>query len=182
MSLFRQKFLKSSIDTLNKQKYLAENTFLQLNDEDFYTKFNLDDNSIAMIMKHMAGNMLSRWTNFKTEDGEKEWRNRDTEFADDLRTKAELMDYWNKGWSCCLEALNSVTEEELDTSITIRGESCLIIEAIVRQLCHYSHHIGQIVFIGKSIKNKDWKTLSIAKGQSKAFNANPQKYWEDQNK
>ena len=114
--------------------------------------------------------MLSRWTNFLTEDGEKPWRNRDEEFTNTFKTKTEVLDYWEKGWACLFEALNQINEENLNSTIYIRNEPHSLIDAVFRQLAHYPYHIGQIVFIAKMLKNEDWKTLSIARNKSEDFN------------
>lgn len=153
-------------------KDLGDKTFAQLSDADFFWQYNVESNPIAIIVKHTAGNMLSRWTNFLTEDGEKEWRNRDAEFENDFKTKQEVLDYWEKGWKCLFEALNQVNDENINQIILIRGEKHSVLDALLRQLAHYPYHIGQIIYIAKMLKNEDWKTLSIAKNQSENFNKN----------
>lgn len=163
-------FLKSAITRLSYHKELGDKTFAQLNDADFHFKPNEASNSIAIIIQHVAGNMLSRWTDFLTTDGEKEWRNRDTEFEEQHLTKQQLVDFWQKGWDCCLGSLQSLTEEDLLKTIYIRSEGLLVIDAINRQLAHYPYHVGQIIYIAKIIKNSDWQNLSIAKGSSDIFN------------
>ncbi|MCF2875105.1 MULTISPECIES: DUF1572 family protein [unclassified Tenacibaculum] len=152
-------------------KSLGDKTFIQLTEEQFFWLPNADDNSIAIIVKHIAGNMLSRWTNFLTEDGEKEWRNRDDEFINSFTTKEEVIAYWENGWQCLFKALNSITEENSNTIVYIRNQGHTITEAINRQLCHYSYHVGQIVFLGRLLLGKNWKSLSIAKNASKDYNA-----------
>ena len=151
-------------------KSLGEKTFDQLDDFDIQWKFNDESNNIAIIVKHIVGNMLSRWTNFTTEDGEKKWRNRDNEFEDSFTSKNKMLQAWSDGWQCLFKAINELEENDLTKIIYIRNEGHTVIEAINRQLCHYSYHIGQIVVIGKMAKNADWQTLSIAKNASKAFN------------
>lgn len=163
-------FLESAIKQFEYYKILGEKTFDQLNEEDFFWKYNSESNNIATIIKHLAGNMLSRWTDFLSTDGEKEWRNREEEFEDTIYSKQELMNMWQKGWSCLLEALQSLKEEDLKKEIFIRNQGHLVMEAINRQLAHYPYHIGQIVFIGKLLKNEDWKSLSIPKGNSGIYN------------
>jgi hypothetical protein len=163
-------FLESSIKRLGYYKELGEKTFDQLNDEDFHFKPDAESNSIAIIIQHMAGNMLSRWTGFLTSDGEKGWRNRDIEFEDQKLTKQQLIDYWQKGWQSCLDALDSLTENDLAKTIFIRSEGLSVIDAINRQLAHYPYHIGQIIYVAKMIKDQDWQNLSIPKGQSQQFN------------
>lgn len=151
-------------------KELGDKSFAQLTDEQLFWQYNEESNSIAIIVKHLAGNMLSRWTNFLTEDGEKEWRNRDVEFVNTFKTKSEVLDYWEKGWNCLFTALAQITDENITSTIYIRGEAHTIFDAVLRQISHYPYHIGQIVYIGKMIKNTDWKTLSIARNKSADFN------------
>lgn len=164
----------SYLSSIKKQfeyyKSLGEKTFHQLSIEEVKQEFVEDSNSISIIVKHIVGNMLSRWTNFLTEDGEKEWRHRDDEFKDTYQTKEELLDYWNKGWICLFDAITPLTEEDLEHIIYIRNQGHTVTEAINRQLAHYSYHIGQIVFLGKLLKGKDWVSLSIPKGTSNTYN------------
>jgi Protein of unknown function (DUF1572) len=163
-------FIQSAIKRLSYYKELGDKTFAQLNDADFHFQPNETSNSMAIIIQHTAGNMLSRWTDFLTSDGEKEWRNRDVEFEDQNLTKQELIDFWQKGWDCCLDALNALTEGDMLKTIYIRSEGLLVIDAINRQLAHYPHHVGQIIYLGKIIKNNNWQNLSIPKGDSNQFN------------
>ncbi len=163
-------FLKSTIKRLSYYKELGDKTFEQLSDADFHFQPNEESNSIAIIIQHVAGNMLSRWTDFLTTDGEKEWRNRDVEFEEQQLTKQQLLDLWQKGWDCCFDTLNSLTEEDLLKTIYIRSEGLLAVDAINRQLAHYPYHVGQIIYGAKIIKNKDWQNLSIAKNNSEIFN------------
>lgn len=151
-------------------KELGDKSFAQLTDKQLFWQYNEESNSIAIIVKHLAGNMLSRWTNFLTEDGEKEWRNRDAEFVNTFKTKFEVLDYWEKGWNSLFTALAQITDENITSTIYIRGEAHTILDAVLRQISHYPYHIGQIVYIGKMIKNTDWKTLSIARNKSLEFN------------
>lgn len=164
-------FLESYIKRSNYYKELGDKTFDQLTDADFHVQPNAESNSIAIIIQHLAGNMLSRFTNFLTEDGEKEWRNRDTEFEQQQLTKGQLLKKWNEGWDCFLAAVKSLTEDDLQKTITIRSEPLSVIDALNRQLAHYPYHVGQIVYIGRIIKADQWKTLSIAKGKSGEFNS-----------
>ncbi len=164
-------YLESAIKQFEYYKMLGERTFAQLPDENLFWQYNEESNSIAMIVKHLWGNMLSRWTDFLTTDGEKEWRNRDEEFENDITTRQELLDRWNAGWTCLLDALRSLTPEDLTKEIYIRNQGHSVIEAINRQLAHYPYHIGQIVFIGKMACNEQWSSLSVAKGTSKEYNA-----------
>ena len=164
-------YLESAIKQFEYYKMLGERTFAQLPDEKLFWQYNEESNSIAAIVKHLWGNMLSRWTEFLTTDGEKEWRNRDEEFDNDIATRQELLARWNAGWACLLDALWSLTPEDLTKEIYIRNQGHSVTEAINRQLAHYPYHIGQIVFIGKMACNDQWSSLSVAKGASKEFNA-----------
>lgn len=152
-------------------KSLGDKLFEQLSDEQIFWQYNEESNSIAVIVKHIAGNMLSRWTNFLTEDGEKSWRNRDEEFVNTFKNKQEVLEYWEQGWKCFFNALDQINDENLSSTIYIRGEAHSVIDAVFRQLAHYPYHIGQIVFIAKMIKNEDWETLSIARNKSQEFNS-----------
>jgi Protein of unknown function (DUF1572) len=154
-------YIDSAIKRLTTYKMLGEKTFEQLADKDFHYSPNEESNSIAVIIQHISGNMLSRWTNFLTEDGEKEWRRRDDEFEIHQYSKDQLLELWNKGWTCMYNSLQSLTEDDLMKTITIRNEQMPAIDAINRQLAHYPYHVGQIVYIGKILKNDQWKTLSI---------------------
>ncbi|WP_264529597.1 DUF1572 domain-containing protein [Flavobacterium sp. N502540] len=165
----------SYLESVKKQflyyKMLGEKAIAQLEPEQLFVTLNEDTNSIATIVKHVSGNMLSRWTDFLTSDGEKEWRNRDSEFENDLKSKEEVLLIWNKGWDCLLNALNSLNPEQLSDIIYIRNEGHTVIEAINRQLAHYPYHIGQIVFYAKQLKKGDWDSLSIPKNKSGNYNA-----------
>ena len=163
-------FLESVLKQFEYYKLLGEKTFEQLSQEDLYWKYNEESNSIATIVKHLSGNMLSRWTNLLTTDGEKEWRNRENEFEDSKPTKEELLDIWQKGWTSLFAALTSLTDRDLEKIIFIRNQGHNVIEAINRQLAHYPYHVGQIVFIGKILQNDKWNSLSIPKGDSKKYN------------
>ncbi len=163
-------YLKSVKQQFEYYKTLGEKTFIQLTDEKINWKLNEESNSISTIVKHLSGNMLSRWTDFRTTDGEKEWRKRDEEFEIENLTKKELIEKWNIGWSCLFQAINSLSIDDLGKEIFIRNEKHTITEAINRQLAHYPYHVGQIVFIGKMICDSNWNSLSIPKGNSKEFN------------
>lgn len=163
-------FLQSAIKRLGYYKELADKTFLQLSETDFHFCPNAESNSIAIIIQHMAGNMLSRWTDFLTTDGEKEWRNRDVEFEEQQLSHQQLLEFWEKGWNCCLGALKSLHEEDLLKTIYIRNEGLLAIDAINRQLAHYPYHVGQIIYLAKIIRNENWQSLSIARGSSEKYN------------
>lgn len=169
-----KEYLATAIKRMKYYKDLGEKTFDQLEEKDFHFQPSSESNSIAIIIQHMTGNMLSRWTNFLTEDGEKEWRDRDDEFEIHQYSKQQIIDTWNKGWNCFLQAVESLTENDLTKTVSIRQEQLSVIDAITRQIAHYPYHIGQIVFVGRLIKNKEWKNLSIPKGQSQAYNTGSQ--------
>ena len=164
------------LETTKKQfeyyKLLAEQTFEQLDDEQLFWQFNSESNSIATIVQHLAGNMISRWTDFLTTDGEKPNRNRDLEFLPTLQNRAAILQQWNKGWNCFFDTFNALTNNDLEKEIFIRNMGQTVLEAINRQLAHYPYHVGQIVFIGKMLLNQNWKSLSILKGNSEKYNEN----------
>lgn len=164
--------LKSAIKLFRYYKSLGEKSFEQIPEEKLFWQYNPDSNSIAMIVQHLSGNMLSRWTDFLTSDGEKSWRNRDAEFEVVLSSKAELLGKWNAGWDCFLSALESLTESDLEKIIYIRNEGQTVQDAISRQLAHYPYHIGQIVFAAKMCIENEWKSLSVPKGKSTDYNKN----------
>ena len=161
-------------------KEFGDKSLAQLSEEQIFWQYNEESNSIAIIINHVAGNMRSRWTNFLTEDGEKSWRNRDSEFENNFKTKEEFLEYWEKGWSCLFEALNQITDENINSTIYIRGEAHSVLDAVFRQLAHYPYHIGQIVYIAKMIKNQDWQTLSIARNKSADFNQEMHSKFDEQ--
>ena len=167
---------KSYLFSISKQfkyyKSLGNKTFDQISSEGIHWQHNNDSNSVAIIVKHIVGNMLSRWTNFLTEDGEKSWRNRDQEFIDTYTSKEEMLSAWEKGWQCLFIAIDALTNDDLERIIYIRNQGHTVTEAINRQLAHYSFHIGQIVFLSKMIKDHEWASLSIPKGESKSYNEN----------
>jgi Protein of unknown function (DUF1572) len=163
-------YLSSVAAQFSMYRSLGEKTIAQLQDEMLFWQYNSESNSIATIVKHMAGNMLSRWTDIFNTDGEKEWRNRDAEFLNDLNSRDELMALWNSGWDRLFETLNSLQESDLEKIIYIRNEAHTVMEAINRQLAHYSSHIGQIIYIGKMVCNEEWKSLSIPRNRSDEFN------------
>ncbi len=168
---FPENYFKSARFEFYNYKTLGDKTFAQLDEKNIHWKYSGSDNSVAQIVKHMSGNMLSRWTNFLTEDGEKGWRNRDTEFEHPPQSKTEMLAAWEKGWRCLFDALDAINADNFDTRIKIRTEPHTIVEAINRQLAHYANHVGQIVLLGKMIKGSDWESLSIPKGASEQFNA-----------
>ena len=163
-------YLESIKKHFNQYKSLGDKTLEQLDEKNLFWQYNDTSNSIAIIVQHLWGNMLSRWTNFFTEDGEKEWRERDQEFEKVIKTKEELILKWDAGWECLFAAIDSLTDKDLDRIIYIRKEPLSLIDAVNRQLAHYSYHVGQIVYIGKMQLNDRWISLSIPKGNSKEFN------------
>lgn len=162
------------LESVRKQfvyyKTLGDKTLSILSDNDIHYTYNDASNSIAIIVKHISGNMLSRWTNFLTEDGEKPWRNRDAEFEENYADKAEMLVDWEKGWACLFNALDQINEANFNDLVYIRNQGHTITEAINRQLAHYPYHIGQLVFLGKMLKDTDWVSLSIPKNQSTTYN------------
>ena len=156
-------YLQSAIKRFREYKALGDKTFEQINEEEMHLQPNKESNSIAVIIQHMHGNMLSRWTNFLTEDGEKEWRKRDNEFEVHQFTKQQLTDLWNEGWKLFLEVLESLSPDDLLKTITIRNQPLSVMDAINRQLAHYSYHVGQIVYLGRWVRDSEWKSLSIPK-------------------
>ncbi len=170
MSAIGKDYLDTVIKRLKYYKDLGDKTFAQLEEVDFFYQPNEASNSIAIIIQHLHGNMLSRWTNFLTEDGEKEWRSRDKEFNVQPYTKTELFAMWENGWDCFLTTLGSLKKKDLKKTVYIRQEALTVIDAINRQLAHYPYHVGQIVYLGRIIKNEEWKNLSIPKGESAAYN------------
>ncbi len=163
------------LESIKKQfayyKMLADKAIEQVPEEKLFWQYNTESNSIATIVKHLWGNMLSRWTNFLTTDGEKDWRKRDAEFDNDIRTKDELIAMWNEGWKCLNDAIQPLTTADLEKEIYIRNMGHSVMESINRQLAHYPYHIGQIVFIAKMVCDNKWNSLSIPKGGSALYNA-----------
>lgn len=166
---------KQYLESVQKQflyyKTIADKAMAQLEPEQLSVALNDNTNSIATIIKHLSGNMLSRWTDFLTTDGEKEGRNRDSEFEETIIDKETLLEIWEKGWNCLFEALKSLTPDQLSNVIYIRNEGHTVVEAINRQLAHYPYHIGQIVFYAKLLKKGEWNSLSIPKNKSNDYNA-----------
>ena len=163
-------YISSVKNQFEYYKMLGEKTYDQVTDEQLFWKFNEESNSIATIVKHLSGNMLSRWTDFFTSDGEKEWRKRDEEFENDIQNREDMLKVWNEGWNCLYHVIDHLTADDLEKIIYIRNQGHSVVEAINRQLAHYPYHVGQIVFIGKMVMDEKWKSLSIPKGNSKAFN------------
>lgn len=152
-------------------KELADKTLNQLDEDQLFWQANPECNSVATIIHHISGNMISRWTNFLTEDGEKSWRNRDLEFKNEKVSKDEIIEIWEKGWKILFDALEEVNDDNLNAIVLIRGEKHSVIDALLRQLAHYSYHIGQMVYAAKILKNGEWETLSIARDQSQSYNS-----------
>lgn len=152
-------------------RHLGEGTMAQLSEAELFRDDAAGSNSIAVIVKHLAGNMKSRWTNFLTEDGEKTWRNRDEEFVADFAGRTQLETAWTEGWDVLEGTINGLQPEQLATIVYIRNEGHLVVEALNRQLAHYAYHVGQIVLLGKQLKGAEWRSLSIPKGGSAAYNA-----------
>ncbi len=167
---FTTSYLKDSIAVFRQYKKLAERAMEQVTDEQLFIAIDAEANSIAIIVKHMVGNMRSRWTDFLTTDGEKPNRNRDSEFAEPPATRAALMAEWENGWSCVFSALEPLSDEDLGRTITIRGEAHSVMQAINRQLAHYPLHVGQIVLLAKHFAGDRWQSLSIPRNRSAEFN------------
>lgn len=168
--MIEQQYLDDAHLQFRKLKAQADKAIAQIADEDLFRLIDPDANSIAIIMKHMAGNMRSRWTDFLTSDGEKPTRNRDREFeAEPGDTPARIRDEWDRGWTLVLETVSSLEREDLDRTVTVRGEAHSVIEAINRQLTHYAAHVGQIVLLAKHFAGAGWTTLSIPKGKSREY-------------
>jgi len=176
----KNSYLESLSKELNYYKSLGEKTIEQLSDAEMNWHPNQESNSIATIVKHLSGNMLSRWTNIFNEDGEKSWRNRDQEFINADWDKKTLLSHWDKGWSCFFDSFNQLKSKDLNRIIYIRNQGHTVQEALNRQLAHYSYHIGQLVFLGKEIKNTDWQSLSIPRGNSEEYNTS--KFSKDKSK
>ncbi|MBL0317431.1 MAG: DUF1572 family protein [Flavobacteriales bacterium] len=166
----KAEYIKNIRAMFLQYKTLGEKAMSQVEEKRLFWTFNNESNSIAMIVQHISGNMISRFTNFYEEDGEKPWRNRDREFESILTTRAEMMDAWEKGWKCFLDVVNNLQDLDLERTVYIRNEPHSVMEAINRQIAHYSYHIGQIVFLSKMVAEQDWKSLSIPKNQSREFN------------
>ena len=166
---FSTSYLEDSLSLFRYYKKLAEGAMEQVRDGELFATLDPEMNSIAIIAKHMAGNMGSRWTDFLTSDGEKPNRNRDSEFVEPPRTRAAMMEMWNQGWDVLFHALEPLSDEDLARSVTIRGEPHSVMQAINRQIAHYSYHCGQIVFLAKHWKAGDWKSLSVPRNQSEEF-------------
>jgi uncharacterized damage-inducible protein DinB len=168
---FTTSYLADSLAVFRYYRRLAERAMEQVSDAELQQSLDPEMNSIAITVKHMAGNMRSRWTDFLTADGEKPDRNRDSEFEEPPATRAALMEMWNAGWDRLFGALESLTESDLGKTVTIRGERYSVMQAINRQIAHYAYHCGQIVLLAKHFRGCDWKSLTVPRGQSAAFNS-----------
>ena len=167
-----QHYLEDALHTFRDYKKNAERAFAQTSDEDFFRSIDPESNSIAVIVKHMAGNMLSRWTDFLTTDGEKPDRKRDMEFEMlPNTTKADMLAFWEKGWQCVFAAIEPLTADDLMKIVKIRSQDHSVLQAINRQISHYSNHVGQIVYLAKHFKSGEWQTLSVPRNRSEEFNA-----------
>jgi hypothetical protein len=167
---FTTSYLEDSLAVFRYYKTLAEKAMDQVADEHLFAVLDEEANSIAIIVKHMTGNMRSRWTDFLTTDGEKPDRNRDSEFVDPPATRAALMADWENGWTRVFDTLGSLTEDDLARTVTIRGEAHSVMQAINRQLAHYPHHVGQIVLLAKHFAGDHWQSLSVPRNRSAEFN------------
>ena len=167
---FTTSYVEDSRALFAQYKKLADRAMAQLSDEQLFASLDAEANSIAVIVKHLAGNMLSRWTDFLTSDGEKPTRNRDAEFEDPPATRAALLALWESGWACLFAALEPLSDADLPRTITIRGEAHSVMQAINRQVAHYSQHIGQIILLAKHFAGDRWQTLSVPRKGSGEFN------------
>jgi hypothetical protein len=168
---FTEQYLADAISWFRAYKELGERALVQVSNEELFTKLDNESNSIAVIMKHLTGNMSSRWTDFLTSDGEKPGRNRDLEFVVETETsRDELMASWQSAWAVVFRALEPITEDDFKKTITVRGEQHTVIQAINRQMTHYAYHVGQIVFLAKHFRGSQWKSLSVPRNRSQEFN------------
>lgn len=167
---FSTSYVEDSLSLFRYYKKLADGAMEQVTDAQLFEALDEEMNSVAIVAKHMAGNMRSRWTDFLTSDGEKPNRNRDSEFVEPPTTRAELMNMWDQGWEHVFKALEPLTDSDLERKITIRGEPHSVMQAINRQIAHYAYHVGQIVFLAKHFKGSDWTSLSVPKNKSGEFN------------
>ena len=164
-------YLKDSIAIFRYYKRLGENAIAQCPDAGLLAELDEQSNSIAIIVKHLAGNMISRWTDFLTTDGEKSSRNRDSEFEEAAKTRADILELWEGGWKCFFAALEGLSDADMTKTVTIRGETHSVMQAINRQVAHYSYHVGQIAFLARHFAGANWKSLTIPKKKSQEFNA-----------
>jgi len=168
---FSTSYIDDSLSLFHYYKRLADRAMAQISDEQLFVQLDEEANSIAIVVKHVAGNMQSRWTNFLTSDGEKPSRNRDSEFADPPATREALLGLWEDGWARLFSALEPLTDADLGRTVTIRGEAHSVMQAVNRQLAHYPYHVGQIVLLAKHFAQQQWESLSIPKNRSAEFNS-----------
>lgn len=169
--VFTTSYLADAIDLLHHYKGLGEKAMAQCPADGFSRTLDPESNSIATIVKHLAGNMKSRFTDFLTSDGEKPWRDRDSEFEDPPASREEVLALWESGWACVFAALGSLSEADLGRTVTIRTEAHSVLQAIHRQVAHYSYHVGQIVFLSKHLGHEGWQAISVPRRQSASYNA-----------
>jgi len=167
---FTEDYLADALSSFRAYKKLADKAIAQTNDDELLVKLDEEANSIAIVMKHMAGNMISRWTDFLNSDGEKADRNRDMEFVIETSSRDEVIAYWERGWKCVFDAIEPLTPADFSRTVTIRGQEHTIVQAVNRQLMHYAYHIGQIVFLAKHFRSTEWQSLSIPRNRSAEFN------------
>lgn len=167
---FTTSYIEDALAIFRQYKQLGERAMAQVTDEQLFASLDDESNSIAIIVKHMTGNMRSRWTDFLTSDGEKPTRNRDSEFVDPPAARAALMQQWEHGWACLFQAIEPLTDADLGRTVTIRGEAHSVMQAINRQLAHYPQHVGQIILLAKHYAGDRWQTLSVARNRSGEFN------------
>ena len=171
MASFEENYLDSAKRLFDQYRSLGEKAIDQMPEDKLSWQYDPETNSLATIVKHLRGNMLSRFTDFLSSDGEKKWRDRDAEFENEELNRERIMQLWNEGWNCLMNALYSLQPEQLSVIVLIRNEEHTVMEAINRQLTHYSYHVGQIIFLAKMVAGKEWKSLSIPKNASASFNA-----------
>ena len=166
-----EEYLADAIASFRSYKKLADKAIAQVTDEELFVTLDEESNSVAVVIKHMAGNMISRWTDFLTTDGEKPDRTRDMEFVIESNTTRDVViSYWERGWKCVFDAIEPLTPVDFERRVSIRGQEHTIVQAINRQLSHYSYHIGQIAFLAKHFRSSEWQSLSIPRNRSAAFN------------
>lgn len=165
-----ENYLNSIRKLFSYYKQLGEKAMAQLDDAQIHRAPDASSNNVAIMVTHLSSNMLSRWTDFMTTDGEKEWRHRDREFEDDIKDKKELLDRWEKGWACLFHALDELTPGDLEKIVYIRNQEHTVTKAINRQLAHYAYHVGQMVYLARHLAGNEWVSLSIPKGESEAYN------------
>ena len=162
-------YLPDAVREFRKYRKMADAAIAQVPEAQWFVRLDPETNSLAVLMKHMSGNMRSRWTDFLTSDGEKPDRNRDGEFEEETDTPASIRERWEKGWGCLFDAIERLSDADLARTVTIRGEPHTVLQALQRQLTHYAYHVGQIVFLAKHLAGAEWRSLSIPRGKSKEF-------------